>query len=140
MNKFKLLLGGSVTAIIAMGFMANSINGKQAERKELTTSPVVKAEGIESKNEVWAKYFPRQYDSWKQTRKNDKIDDMLAKKPQLAGCGLAMDLQKITMLPGDIFMRCKVILIHCAQGLRLDLLQDRCPQPVGHVNHLMYPE
>lgn len=95
MNKYKFLLGGSIVAITAMGFMANSIAGKQAERDQLNTSPVVKAEGVESKNEEWAKYFPRQYDSWKQTKKNDKIDDMIEKKPQLAilwaGYGFAKD-------------------------------------------------
>jgi nitrite reductase (cytochrome c-552) len=78
-----------------MAFMANSIASKQAERDQLNTSPVVKAEGVESKNEEWAKYFPRQYDSWKQTKKNDKIDDMIEKKPQLAilwaGYGFAKD-------------------------------------------------
>ena len=95
MNKYKFILGGSIVAIAAMGFMANSIAGKQAERDQLNTSPVVKAEGVESKNEAWAKYFPRQYDSWKQTKKNDKIDDMIEKKPQLAilwaGYGFAKD-------------------------------------------------
>ena len=95
MNKYKVLLGGSVAAIIAMGFLANSISGKQAEREAINTSPVVKAEGVESRNDEWARYFPRQYDSWKQTKENDKIDDMLMKKPQLpvlwAGYGFAKD-------------------------------------------------
>ena len=94
-NKYKFLLGGSVVAIAAMGFMANSISGKQTERELINTSPVVKAEGVESKNEEWARYFPRQYDSWKQTKQNDKIDDMIEKKPQLAilwaGYGFAKD-------------------------------------------------
>ena len=95
MNKYKFLLGGSLVAIAAMGFMASSISGKQAERELINTSPVVKAEGVESKNEEWARYFPRQYDSWKQTKQNDTIDDMLEKKPQLAilwaGYGFAKD-------------------------------------------------
>jgi nitrite reductase (cytochrome c-552) len=93
--KYKILLGGSIITIAAMAFMANSIASKQAERDQLNTSPVVKAEGVESKNEEWAKYFPRQYDSWKQTKQNDKIDDMIEKKPQLAilwaGYGFAKD-------------------------------------------------
>lgn len=95
MNKYKLLLGCSLLAIIAMGFMANSITGKQAEQAAINTSPVVKADGVESKSEVWAQHFPRQYDSWKQTKENDKIEDMLEKKPQLvilwAGYGFAKD-------------------------------------------------
>jgi nitrite reductase (cytochrome c-552) len=94
-KRYKLLLGGSLVAIAAMGFMVNSISGKQAEKEAINTSPVVKAEGVESKNEEWAKYFPRQYDSWKQTKKADTIEDMLEKKPQLAilwaGYGFAKD-------------------------------------------------
>lgn len=88
-------MAGSAVALVAMGFMANSINGKQVEREALTTSPVVKADGVESKNEEWSRYFPRQYDSWKQTKQNDKITDMLEEKPQLvilwAGYGFAKD-------------------------------------------------
>lgn len=95
MNKYKVLLGGSLVAIAAMAVLANSISGKQEERAAINSSPVVKAEGIESKSEEWAKYFPRQYDSWKQTKQNDTIDDMLEKKPQLAvlwaGYGFAKD-------------------------------------------------
>lgn len=95
MNKYKLLLGCSLVAIVAMGFMANSITGKQAEQDAINTSPVVKADGVESRNEVWAQHFPRQYDSWKKTRENDAIDDMLEKNPQLAilwaGYGFAKD-------------------------------------------------
>ncbi len=95
MNKYKILLGGSLVAIAAMGVLANSISGKQEERTIINSSPVVKAEGVESKNEEWARYYPRQYDSWKQTRQNDKIDDMIEKKPQLAilwaGYGFAKD-------------------------------------------------
>lgn len=95
MNIYKFLFGGSLVAIAAMGLMANSISGKQAESEIINSSPVVKADGVESKNEEWARYFPRQYDSWKQTKQNDTIDDMLEKKPQLAilwaGYGFAKD-------------------------------------------------
>jgi nitrite reductase (cytochrome c-552) len=94
-NKYSVLLGGSLVAIAAMAFMANSISGKQEERESINTFPVVKAEGVESKNEEWARYYPRQYDSWKQTKNNDKIDDMLEKNPQLvilwAGYGFSKD-------------------------------------------------
>lgn len=95
MKKHGFLLAGSTVALVAMGFMANSINGKQVEREVLTTTPVVKADGVESKSEEWARYFPRQYDSWKQTKQNDTITDMLEKNPQLAilwaGYGFAKD-------------------------------------------------
>ena len=84
MNTSKILLGCSLVAIASMTLLANSINSKQEERQEINTSPVVKEKGVEAKNEEWAKYYPRQYDSWKQTSKSDKIDDLLIKKPQLA--------------------------------------------------------
>lgn len=95
MNTSKILLGCSLVAIASMTLLANSINSKQEERQAINTSPVVKEKGVEAKNEEWAKYFPRQYDSWKQTSKSDKIDDLLIKKPQLAilwaGYGFSKD-------------------------------------------------
>ncbi len=95
MNFCKVLLGGSLVAITAMGLLAKSISGKQQEQASLNTSPIVKENGVASKSEEWAKYFPRQYDSWKKTRQSDKIDDLLEKNPQLAilwaGYGFAKD-------------------------------------------------
>jgi len=84
MNKYKFLLAGSSVAIASMLLLSSSISGKAEERKVINTSPVVKEKGVESKNEEWAKYFPRQYDSWKKTKENDKIDDQIKKYPQLA--------------------------------------------------------
>lgn len=55
----------------------------------------VSEKGVESRNEMWAKKYPLQYKSWKQTSENDEITDMLKKKPQLpvlwAGYGFAKD-------------------------------------------------
>jgi nitrite reductase (cytochrome c-552) len=94
-NKYKLLFGFSLIAIVAMGFMASSIIGKQSEQAALNTTPIVKADGVESRSEMWAQHFPRQYDSWKQTKQSDKIVDMLEKNPQMvilwAGYGFAKD-------------------------------------------------
>ncbi|VAX35397.1 Cytochrome c552 precursor [hydrothermal vent metagenome] len=95
MNKYKLLLVGSLVAVGVMVLLATSINQRRAEKVVINTSPVVKEKGVESKNEEWAKRYPRQYDSWKKTRKNDNIQDMLKEKPQLAilwaGYGFAKD-------------------------------------------------
>ena len=81
--KFKLLLVGSLVAIGAMALLANNINDKEKQRVELNKAP--SAAGIEgkAKSEEWAKYYPRQYDSWKKTKESDQMDDMLAKKPYL---------------------------------------------------------
>ncbi|MGB3225695.1 MAG: ammonia-forming cytochrome c nitrite reductase [Desulforhopalus sp.] len=95
MNKYTLLFGGSLAAIVTMTFMANSISGKEEEKNAINTSPVVKAVGVESKSEEWARYFPRQYDSWRKTKNSETIEDMIEKKPQLAvlwaGYGFAKD-------------------------------------------------
>lgn len=96
MNKaYKFLLAGSVVAIGAMGLMANSINGKETEREAINTFPVIKENGVEARNDLWKKYYPREYDSWKKTIESDVIDDQLIKNPQLAilwaGYGFAKD-------------------------------------------------
>lgn len=81
--KFKLLLVGSLVAIGAMALLASNITEKEKQRVELNKAP--SEAGIEgkAKSEEWAKYYPRQYDSWKKTKESDKIDDMLAAKPYL---------------------------------------------------------
>nr|MBF0223473.1 ammonia-forming cytochrome c nitrite reductase [Desulfobulbaceae bacterium] len=77
---FKLILA----AIIITSMSVSAIAGT-----------MIKKEGIETRNEEWAKSFPLQYESWKKTSQSDRIDDMLEKKPQLpvlwAGYGFAKD-------------------------------------------------
>lgn len=63
MKKSSFILVISLVAIAAMTYMLLSISTKKQEQVVLNTNPVVKAEGIESKNEEWRKAYPRQYDS-----------------------------------------------------------------------------
>ncbi|MDR0476341.1 MAG: ammonia-forming cytochrome c nitrite reductase [Desulfobulbaceae bacterium] len=95
MKKSYAVLGISLAAIVGMGVLAGSIKGKEEERQAINQSPVVKEKGIEAKNEVWGQYFPREYNSWKLTKKSDNINDLLKAKPQLiilwAGYGFAKD-------------------------------------------------
>jgi len=71
-----------ISAVVLMGvclFMAsNALAGK-----------------VISNNSEWAKDFPEQYATWKETSKSDQIKDMLKEKPQLAilwaGYGFAKD-------------------------------------------------
>lgn len=55
----------------------------------------VREKGVESRSELWAKKYPNQYNSWKETSRNDEITDLVEKKPQLAvlwaGYGFAKD-------------------------------------------------
>ncbi len=84
MQKNNLILAGSTIAIASMLLLANSESCRAEAKKELTANPVVKEQGVESRNEEWAKYYPQEYDSWKKTKNNDKIVDQLKKHPQLA--------------------------------------------------------
>ena len=79
--KFKLLLVGSLVAIGAMALLASNITEKEKQRVELSKAP--SEAGIEgkAKSEEWAKYYPRQFDSWKKTKEGDELVDMLAKDP-----------------------------------------------------------
>lgn len=92
--KYKLLLAGSIVAIAAMALLANSINVREAERVALNTTPIV-AKEAQNKSEEWAKYYPRQFSSWKRTKESTDIYDMIEAKPQLAvlwaGYGFAKD-------------------------------------------------
>lgn len=83
MNKFKVLLVGSLVAIGAMALLAGNITEKEKQRVELAKAP--SEAGIEGKNksEEWAKYYPRQFDSWKKTKEYDTFTDMLEKDPAL---------------------------------------------------------
>lgn len=95
MKKNTLIL---VIALVGIGFMTYmllSIGEKKQEQALLNAAPVVKAEGIEARSDEWAKYYPHQYDTWKQTVESSEIEDMVKKYPQLAilwaGYGFAKD-------------------------------------------------
>lgn len=93
MKKYKLLLAISLIAIALMTALVASINEKKEEKEALMSMP--KVDKLETKNEEFRKHYPREYDSWKQTKKSDEIEDMLKKYPELvvlwAGYGFAKD-------------------------------------------------
>ncbi|NLC27297.1 MAG: ammonia-forming cytochrome c nitrite reductase [Campylobacteraceae bacterium] len=93
MSKLKLLLAGSLAAIVAMGLLVSNINAREKERVSLN-----QVQGIPENTSVsseWARYYPRQYSSWQKTKESDNVDDMIESKPQLAvlwaGYGFAKD-------------------------------------------------
>lgn len=92
--KYKLLLAGSVAAVVSMTLLATSINERETERVELNKTPIVDAK-VQHKSEEWARYYPRQYSSWKKTKEGSELVDVLEEKPQLAvlwaGYGFAKD-------------------------------------------------
>lgn len=83
MKKYTLLLIGSLVAIFAMSLLADSISTKEEQRKTLNQAPVM-AEPNHALSSEWQKYYPRQHDSWKQTKNSSKLEDMIVKWPQLA--------------------------------------------------------
>ncbi|MBW2470676.1 MAG: ammonia-forming cytochrome c nitrite reductase [Deltaproteobacteria bacterium] len=101
MRKSTVITALSVIAIVPMVLLAISINENKAEQKEINTTPQaqkVESTGIkkfESRSSEWGKYYQRQYDSYKQTKKSDKISDMLKENPALvvlwAGYGFSKD-------------------------------------------------
>ncbi|MDR1975462.1 MAG: ammonia-forming cytochrome c nitrite reductase [Campylobacteraceae bacterium] len=82
MKKYTILLVCSVAAIVLLGLLANSINAKEDERKELLNTHADIINPIFSSE--WQRYYPREYDSWKQTKENKRLEDMVKKWPQLA--------------------------------------------------------
>ncbi len=98
MKKSIALTVVSAIAIIALFFLALSINKNKAEQKAmnaLAVNSVADIKKFESRSSEWGKYYPRQYDSYTQTKESDQIDDMLKKDPALivmwAGYGFAKD-------------------------------------------------
>lgn len=81
-TKWMLICCG-LTAVASLTLVTTPYHTGAAEKKGESQPPVIKASGVESKNEEWAKHYPRQFASWKETSKSEKIDDMLKKKPQL---------------------------------------------------------
>ena len=79
--------------IVPLMLLAISINENKAEQKAINAVPVIKK--FETRSSEWSKNYPRQYDSYMQTRKSDKIDDMLQANPALvvlwAGYGFSKD-------------------------------------------------
>ena len=77
MKKYKILFAISVIAIGLMSALVASINEKKTEQDALSQVPQI--DRWETKNEEFRKYYPRQFDSWKETKKSDNIEDLLKK-------------------------------------------------------------
>ena len=98
MKKPIVLIVVSAIAIVALILLVVSINKEKVERKAMSSvaiNPEAEIKKFESKSSEWGKYYPRQYDSYMQTKDSDKIDDVLKKDPGLvilwAGYGFAKD-------------------------------------------------
>ena len=95
MKRNTIIIGVAVVAIAFMTYMLLSIGSKKQEQVLLRGAPVVKAEGVEARSDVWGTHYPRQYDTWKLTANSSEIEDLVERYPQLAilwaGYGFAKD-------------------------------------------------
>ncbi len=83
-----------VVATGAMLLLSANIGERSREQEILSFKPPIPAEKA-FQSEAYARYYPRQYSSWDETRQSDAIHDLLDEKPQLsilwAGYGFAKD-------------------------------------------------
>ncbi len=95
MTRTIALLVAALTAGALMTYMLLSIGSKKQEAVLLKAAPVIKAEGVEARSDVWGEHYPRQRDSWEKTKESGEIEDLVAKYPQLAilwaGYGFSKD-------------------------------------------------
>lgn len=83
MKTSKKLLRAALATFASLTLLSSPYLAGAADQKAESKNPVVKENGVEAKNEEWAKHYPRQYASWKETSKSENLEDMLKKKPQL---------------------------------------------------------
>ncbi len=83
----------SVLVLVPMLLLAVSIKENKAEQATINATP--KINKLEPRSAEWGKYYPRQYDSYMQTKKSDDIKDVLKENPALvvmwAGYGFSKD-------------------------------------------------
>jgi len=95
MKRYTFLLVGSLAVIAVLSYMLLSINSKKQEQVLLNAAPVVKAEGVEARSDVWGQHYPRQRDTWELNKNSSEIEDLIERYPQLAilwaGYGFAKD-------------------------------------------------
>ena len=96
MKKSTIVVILSVLVIVPMLLLTTSIRENKAEQQAISAVPAVK-DG-ETRASEWGKLYPRQYDTYMQTRKSDEISDVLKQDPALvvmwAGYAFSKDYNK----------------------------------------------
>ncbi len=75
MKKSPIVFTLCALVTVPMVLLTVSIRENKAEQKAIEAVPAIK-DG-ETRASEWGKHYPRQYDTYMQTRKSDKIDDVL---------------------------------------------------------------
>jgi nitrite reductase (cytochrome c-552) len=96
MKKSSIVFTLCVLATVPMVLLTVSIRENKAEQQAINAVPTIK-DG-ESRSSEWGKHYPRQYDTYMQTRKSDEIADVLKQDPGLvvmwAGYPFSKDYNK----------------------------------------------
>lgn len=96
MKKSPIVFTLSVLALAPMVLLTMSIKENKAEQQAIGAVPVIKEN--ETRASEWGKHYPRQYDTYMQTRKSDEIADVLKQDPALvvmwAGYPFSKDYNK----------------------------------------------
>src|SRR5574344_1616086 len=77
-----LLFGAISIGIFILGLLAASITERRAEIVSVFNNKKVEIIGIESRNELWGKNYPREYETWKQTEESDFRSKHLGNAPE----------------------------------------------------------
>ncbi|MDR2678223.1 MAG: ammonia-forming cytochrome c nitrite reductase [Zoogloeaceae bacterium] len=77
-----LLLIAVMVIVFLLGLLASSITERRAEVATLYNNKKVEISGIESRNDQWGLNYPREFDSWKQTREKDFKSKYLGNVPE----------------------------------------------------------
>lgn len=96
MKKSPIVFTLSVLALAPMVLLTISIKENKAEQQAIGAVPVIKEN--ETRASEWGKHYPRQYDTYMQTKKSDEIADVLKQDPALvvmwAGYPFSKDYNK----------------------------------------------
>jgi nitrite reductase (cytochrome c-552) len=77
-----LLLIAVMVVVFVLGLLAASITERRAEVASLYNNKKVEISGIESRNDVWGQNYPREFDTWKQTKEKDFKSKYLGSVPE----------------------------------------------------------
>ena len=138
MKRSTVLTVVSVVAIVPLALLAISINENKAEQQAINAVPQIKK--FESRSSEWGKYYQRQYDTYKQTRKSDQITDMLQDNPALvvmwAGYGFSKDYNA----PRGHFYMLEDNINTLRTGGPVDAITGPMPTRAGPASQLMCPD
>ena len=96
MKKSTIVIILSVLVMVPMFLLTMSIRENKAEQQTINAVPAI-PDG-ETRASEWGKHYPRQYDTFMQTRKSDEIGDVLKDDPNIvilwAGYAFSKDYNK----------------------------------------------